>query len=195
MITEKKFKKEHAERIIGIYEKFDIPFIPRLVESKLTGNDCFLSFEWIDGDKAAEADVPDVYRALGKMHLLCKQGIYDNGFETICHGDFHLGNILKTAGGIRFVDVTYLHKEWNFSDFDYMDFYDLYDPVEFPWMTHNKECLPAYLDAIGQKLSPAENESLIKSIMVFSLKNNIRNGIANNIDVAVEEKYLKEIVG
>ncbi len=71
-------------------------------------------------------------------------------------------NILIKGEQIKFIDVTYLHLDWNYSDFDYVDFYDFYDSSQYPWMIKHKDCLKSYCESIEYKLSPQEEELLKK---------------------------------
>lgn len=117
----------------------------------------------------------------------------DVGFRTICHGDFHIKNMIMTCDGIRFIDMTYVKEDWNYSDLDYVDFFDLYDSVKHTWMIKNPNILSSYHNGLGIKPNHKTNEEIQKLITIYALKNTIQNALQNGINCEWENSILKEI--
>jgi len=192
--TCKILSSKEAKTIVGIYTKFNLPYLPKLVSRKdLEDGNSELVFEWIEGSVIPEERIEDAFLELGKFHLLNRLVDREFGFTTVCHGDFHRNNIILSASGIKFVDVTYIHEGWNYSDLDYVDFLDVYDKEKYPWMIRAGNCLEAYHEGAGIKSGKEMNEKLKLMTAKFSLERNVMNGKKNKLDTSFEEKILVDL--
>lgn len=190
----KKLTIAEIERIQKIYRNYALPFFPQILNVDKSSMDSSITFEWIDGNTAMAKDLPSAFYALGKQHLLNRLQDHKFGFDTIIHGDFHKNNIIVAEKRVRFIDVTYIKQGWNYQDFDYVDFFNIYDPAVYPWMIHNQDCLAAYHDAVELKISAQEEENIKKKIVIEALQFSIRNGKGNNINTSLEENALKSLL-
>ncbi len=191
----KILSSKETKAIIGFYSRCNLPHLPKLVSCKdLEDGNSKLVFEWIEGSVITEERIEDAFFELGKFHSLNRIADGEVGFTTVCHGDFHRNNIILSASGIRFVDVTYIHEGWNYSDLDYVDFLDVYDKEKYPWMIRAGNCLEAYHEGAGIKSGKAKNEKLKLMIAKFSLEKNIENGRKNKIDISFEQRILSELI-
>lgn|GEM_PF-1898084 len=183
---------EDANRIIEIYSKFNLGHLPKLSSHNIRKNGKIeLVFEWIEGSVISEDRIEEAFYELGRFHSLNRIADREVGFTTVCHGDFHKNNIIESVSGIKFVDVTYIHEGWNYSDLDYVDFLDVYDKEKYPWMIKAGNCLEAYREGAGIKVSKKENEKLKTIIAEYSIASNIENGRKNKLDTSFEENVLK----
>lgn len=183
-----------AKTIVDIYSKFNLIHLPNLVSHKdREDGNSELVFEWVEGSVIPEDMIEDAFFELGKFHSLNRLADREVGFTTVCHGDFHRNNIILSASGIKFVDVTYIHKGWNYSDLDYVDFLDVYDNEKYPWMIRAGNCLEAYHEGAGIKSGKEMNEKLKLMIAKFSLERNVKNGKKNKLDTSFEEKILVDL--
>lgn len=190
----KTLPSSDANRIIGIYSKFDLSHLPKLISFKDSENGKIeLEFEWIEGSVIPEGRIEDAFFELGRFHSLNRIADREVGFTTVCHGDFHRNNIILSASGIKFVDVTYIHEGWNYSDLDYVDFLDVYDKGKYPWMIKAENCLEAYHEGAGIKADKEENEKIKMMIAKYSLEKNIENGRKNKLDTSFEQKILTDL--
>ena len=191
--TPKIVSIEEGKRIIKIYSQFILNHLPKLVSHSIENDKYILHFEWVDGNLLSSDKIEEAFFSLGQLHLSNKINDQEIGFTTICHGDFHLNNILDTKDGIKFIDVTYIKENWNYSDFDYVDFHGLYNKSEYPWMIKNENYLQAYHKGLGISLDKDTEEELKRLISINNIQKNILNGKANNIDTTFEEKILDKI--
>jgi len=184
-----------AKNIIEIYSKFSLKYLPKLISFKNREDGKMeLEFEWIEGSVISADRMGEAFYELGRFHSLYRLADREVGFTTVCHGDFHRDNIIVSDSGIRFVDVTYMHEGWNYSDLDYVDFLDVYDKEKYPWMIKAENCLEAYHEGAGIKADKEENEKLKMMIAKYSLEKNIENGRKNKLDTSFEEKILVDLV-
>jgi hypothetical protein len=192
--TSKILSPSEAKRIIEIYSKFDFEQFPKLIDHKLE-NDAkmVLEFEWINGSVIPEGRIDEAFYELGRFHSLNRLDYGEVGFTTVCHGDFHRNNIIESSEGIKFVDVTYIHEGWNYSDLDYVDFLGVYDKEKYPWMIETGNCLEAYHKGAGLKSDKDMNEKLKRVVAKYSLERNIENGRKNMLDTSFEEEILENL--
>lgn len=190
----KLLSSPEGNKIIGIYSKFDLVHLPKLLSYKNREDGKMeLEFEWIEGSVISADRMREAFYELGKFHSLNRLADREVGFTTVCHGDFHRDNIIVSGSGIRFVDVTYIHEGWNYSDLDYVDFLDVYDKEKYPWMIKAENCLEAYHEGAGIKSEKEMNEKLKLMIAKFSLERNVVNGRKNKIDTSFEENILIDL--
>jgi hypothetical protein len=178
---------EEGNRIIKIYSKFNLGHLPKLISHSIKDDgEKELFFEWIEGSVISEEKMGKAFYELGRFHSLNRIADREFGFTSVCHGDFHRNNIIGSVSGIKFVDVTYIHEGWNYSDLDYVDFLDVYDKKKYPWMIKAGDCLEAYHEGLGIKISKNENEKLKTIIAKYSLEKNIEIGKKNKLDISFE---------
>lgn len=190
----KYLKSVEAKRIIEIYSKFSLDHVPKLISYKNRENGKMeLEFEWIEGSVISADRMGEAFYELGRFHSHYRLADREVGFTTVFHGDFHRDNIIVSDSGIRFIDVTYIHEGWNYSDLDYVDFLDVYDKEKYPWMIRAGNCLEAYHEGAGIKSEKEMNEKLKLMIAKFSLERNVVNGKKNKIDTSFEEKILVDL--
>jgi len=192
--TIKHIPAQACKTIVEFYSRFNLIHLPELVSRKdLEDGNSELVFEWIEGSVIPEERIEDAFLELGKFHSLNRLADREVGFTTVCHGDFHRNNIILSASGIKFVDVTYIHEGWNYSDLDYVDFLDVYDKEKYPWMIRAGNCLEAYHEGAGIKSGKEMNEKLKLMTAKFSLERNVMNGKKNKLDTSFEEKILVDL--
>jgi len=192
--VEKRFTASSGRKILKIYKCKRVELLPRIVDFKKDMNEYIIRFEWINGKQIESDDLSNGFYNLGKFHKTNLIKRYSDGLKTICHGDFHTGNIVKTIDNeYRFIDVTYLNIGWNYSDLEYIDFYDLYNTEEYPWMIKNKDLFDCYLDGANIKLNNIKKNEIIRKIVIKYLKKCIKNGNKNGVNSSIEEKALKYI--
>ncbi|MFA7122801.1 MAG: hypothetical protein WC212_02045 [Candidatus Delongbacteria bacterium] len=192
--TSKILPAPKANRVIEIYSKFDLEQLPKLIGYKgCEDGKMELEFEWIEGSVISAERMSEAFFELGRFHSLNKIADREVGFTTVCHGDFHRNNIILSASSIKFVDVTYIHEGWNYSDLDYVDFLNVYDKEKYPWMIRAGNCLEAYHEGAGIKSEKEMNEKLKLMIAKFSLERNVVNGKKNKLDTSFEEKILVDL--
>jgi hypothetical protein len=186
---------EEANRIIEIYSKFQLEKYPKLISQKLENDGKMeLEFEWIEGSVISAERMSEAFYELGRFHSMNRIADREDGFTTVCHGDFHRKNIIVSVSGIKFADVTYIHEGWNYSDLDYVDFLDVYDKEKYPWMIKAENCLEAYHEGSGIKADKEENEKIKMMIAKNSLEKNIENGRKNKLDTSFEENILSNLI-
>lgn len=183
-----------GNRIIEIYSRFSLGHLPKLISHNIREDGKMeLFFEWIEGSVISADRMGEAFYELGRFHSLNRLADGEVGFTTVCHGDFHRDNIVVSGSGIRFVDVTYIHEGWNYSDLDYVDFLNVYDKEKYPWMIRAGNCLEAYHEGAGIKSEKEMNEKLKLMIAKFSLERNVVNGKKNKLDTSFEEKILVDL--
>ncbi|MBU4486959.1 MAG: hypothetical protein KKD38_08530 [Candidatus Delongbacteria bacterium] len=181
-----------ANRIIEIYSKFNLEHLSKLISHNISEDGKIeLEFEWVEGSVISEEKMGEAFYELGRFHLLNRVADREVGFTTVCHGDFHRNNIVVSDSGIRFVDVTFIKEEWNYSDLDYVDFFEIYDKSKYPWMIGAGNCLEAYHEGAGIRVSKKENEKVKTIIAESSLARNIENGRKNKLNTSFEEQILE----
>jgi len=186
--------QKEANRIIEIYSKIQLEQFPKLISQKLEKDGkMVLEFEWIEGSVISAERMDEAFYELGRFHKAHMIGEIENGFTTVCHGDFHRNNIIESSAGIRFVDVTFIKEDWNYSDLDYVDFLGVYDKAKYPWMIKAENCLEAYHEGAGIESDKFNNERLKMIIAKYSLERNIENGRKNKIDTSFEDKLLANL--
>ncbi len=193
-IISKKVKISDAEKIIKFYTIFNTNWFPKLIKVDKNQKHYSFDFEWIDGKIINKLNLEKAFFQLGKMHIKNKISDDSYGFQTLCHGDFHQNNIIQSTTLIKFIDVTYLNIGWNFSDFDYVDFYEIFEPKKYPWILQNNDFLNSYNEGAGIIMSLSEIEKLKKKIMIRNLTKYISNGKKYNLPVSFEERELKKII-
>ena len=192
--TRKTLPLVHGKRILEIYGKFKLDYLPKIISNCIDNDKMVLDFEWIEGSVILLDNIEKAFYELGRFHLVNKIEDRDIGFTTICHGDFHRNNIIDTGSEIKFVDITYLHENWNYSDLDYIDFYGWFDKEKYPWMIDADNCLEQYHKGIGVEISKQDEYELKKIITINSFQKFIANGRNNRIDTSYEESLLKKIL-
>ncbi len=190
----KHLKYTEAERILKIYKSYKPEkFFPKVKDFRLKQYRSYIDFEHIKGSILNKKEIPEAFYTLGKMHR--KHALKQNGLNiyTLCHGDFHPKNIIKTYQGYRFIDVTFAHIGWNYTDFDYVDFFGFFDPENYPWIIKDNRILENYLEGAGLNASPGEKNIFRRKAAAYALKKYIRNGIKNNINISHEKKLLVKL--
>jgi tRNA A-37 threonylcarbamoyl transferase component Bud32 len=160
MDMKKYLSKIDINRIINIYDHHKLSFLPKILNYSLQDTTPFIDFDWIDGKVVEDENLSDAFYKLGLMHKECQSGIREIGFTTICHGDFHRNNIIKNQKGLFFVDVTYIKEDWNYSDLDYLDLYDLFPKEKYPWFIKDNGCFDAYLEGIEVKYNEMKKDCI-----------------------------------
>jgi len=191
--TKKSLPITQGKHILDIYNKFKIDHLPKIISHQIIKKEMILEFEWIDGTVILPENIEKAFYELGKFHLANKIENKKIGFTTICHSDFHRNNIIDTGSEIKFVDVTYIKEDWNYSDLDYIDFYDWFNKEKYPWMIERGNCFQAYHEGLDISLSKEDEEELIKSISINNFKKYIANGVNNKIDTSFEESCLRRL--
>ncbi len=180
-------------RITDVYKDRDIPFFPRLLEYSLEPKKSSVEFEWLKGKPIADSELNAAFYALGKLHKTCMIKSNKNSLYTVCHGDVHKKNIIKNGSKILFIDTSYTHLGWNYTDLDYVDLYDLFEKEKYPWIIKDNGILDSYFDSLEMNISISEKGSFKKKAAVYALRKYIRNGLKNNIDIAYEKKCLEKL--
>ena len=179
--------------ILKIYETFDTEWLPQIQRYELEAANPFIEFCWVAGKPIAANQLPLAFYELGKFHR--KNFIEDEniGFSTLCHGDFHAKNIIEAQNGIMFVDVEYLYIENNFSDVDYLDLFDWFNPTTHPWMIKDSQCFIKYLEGCEIIADQQKQEKLKREIMERTLNKFIANAQKNQLDASLEKQLLKRL--
>jgi hypothetical protein len=191
--TKKSLPIFQGKRILDIYKKFKLDHLPKILSHKIVKDEMILEFEWIEGSVILPENIEKAFYELGRFHSVNRVEDREIGFTTVCHGDFHRNNIIDTGSEIKFVDVTYIKEDWNYSDLDYIDFYGWFDKEKYPWMIESGNCLQVYHEGLGISLSKKKEEELIRSISIHNFKKLIANAIKNKIDTSFEESCLKRL--
>ncbi|HGJ67036.1 TPA: hypothetical protein ENS27_16880 [bacterium] len=193
--VEKQFTILSGNRILRILKRHNISAFPKIIGVNKKGLKYKIKFEWINGETIKYEELGKCFLKLGKIHKENKIKNSKIGYITICHGDFHIGNIIKSKDGeYIFIDLTYINKGWNFSDLEYIDFYNIYDKEKYPWMLKNNDLFDHYLEGAEIKLNKKERENVIQLITIKYLKKCIKNGIINKIPCNIEKRLLKDIM-
>ncbi|EKE06996.1 MAG: hypothetical protein ACD_18C00218G0003 [uncultured bacterium] len=186
----KYFSSKKAKKIIELYKEFNTNLLPRIIKYSLTDPKPYIEFEWINGQPIKKNNLKEAFIELGKFH---KSNFIKNsavGFSTLCHGDFHEQNIIESDHGIKLIDVTYLQIGNNYSDLDYLDFFDWFPISTHPWMIKDENYFNSYLEGIELNASEKDIQIIKKIIAYKALNKFIKNGIKNNIDIELEKKLL-----
>jgi len=189
----KYFSSKKAKKIIELYKEFNTNLLPRIIKYSLTDPKPYIEFEWINGQPIKKNNLKEAFIELGKFH---KSNFIKNsavGFSTLCHGDFHEQNIIESDHGIKLIDVTYLQIGNNYSDLDYVDFFDWFPVSTHPWMIKDENYLTSYLKGIELNASEKDIQRVKTFITNKALHTCIKNGMKNNIDVALEKKLLSHL--
>jgi fructosamine-3-kinase len=189
----KYLSTNEVSRIIEIYREFKINYLPKIISYNLEEGNSFIDFEWLEGTPIDDDNLTEAFYQLGIMHKQCKTEDTESGFITICHGDFHKKNIIHNAKGIFFVDVTYIHKGWNYSDLCYLDFYDLFPEEKYPWYIKNPGCFETYLNGLEVNYDEQKKNYIKKEITNYLLNYSINNGLKRGINVDFESDLLKKL--
>jgi len=190
----KHLKISDIKRIVNIYSSRKIDCFPRILNYSIIPKKSFIEFEWLEGIAITDLDLNDAFYTLGKMHKINSVKRNKDSVYTVCHGDVHTKNILRADGNIMFIDTLYVHIGWNYTDLDYVDHYDLFDKVKYPWIIKNKDILFPYLEGLEMNLKKPEIESFKKKAAVHALRSYIKNGSKNNINITYEKKCLKQLL-
>ena len=190
----KYLSAKDASRIIKIYKQYKINYFPRITEYNISQFNSYIDFEWIEGSVIEDDKLPDAFYLLGTLHKQNKIKEKKTGFITICHGDFHQKNIIQNQKGIFFVDVIYINEGWNYSDLCYLDLFNLFPSIEYPWYIKSPECYEAYLRGLCVNFNEQTKDFIRKEITKYMLNYNINNGIKNGIDVEFEKNILKKFL-
>ncbi|MBE2218608.1 MAG: hypothetical protein IAE90_10410 [Ignavibacteria bacterium] len=183
-----------VKMIVSLYRRKEIPCFPKITSYLAEPRKSFIEFEYIKGEVISEADLSAAFFDLGKLHSRFKITKGRMCFRTLCHGDVHMKNIINSSKGIFFIDNVSMHIGWNYTDLDYVDLFDLFDPSKYPWIIKDKGVLNSYFKGAG--ITPRADEISLfrKKSAVYALKKYIRNGTNNNIDVTNETCCLNEIL-
>lgn len=189
----RELKISDINRIVKIYKDRDIPYFPRLLKYSLKPKKSSVEFEWLKGKPITDSELNAAFYALGKLHKTCMIKSNKNSLYTVCHGDVHKKNIIKNGKKILFIDTSYTHLGWNYTDLDYVDLFDLFGKEKYPWIIKDNGILDSYFDGLGMKITLCEKESFKKKAAVYALRKYIRNGLKNKIDIAYEKKCLEKL--
>lgn len=177
-------------RLTTLYSGCHLPFFPAIISTAKIEQGNLVEFEWLTGEQIKNCDLPQAFYLLGKLHRLNDLQKLNKGFRTVLHGDIHAGNIIQTAAGIRFIDVTYMHIGWNYTDLFYLDLFNLYDSGQYPWEIKNSDCFAAYHDGCKIKVSKSAEHKLKKYLTFRKLEHYIQNGEKSGTDYTYEKKLL-----
>ena len=191
--TKKSLQIPQGKRILDIYDKFKLHHLPKIISHQIVKDEMILEFEWIEGTVVLSENIAKAFYELGRFHSANKIENKEVGFTTICHGDFHRNNIIDTGSEIKFIDVTYIKEDWNYSDLDYIDFFGWFDKEKYPWMIEIGNCFQAYHEGLRISLSKKDEQELIRLISINNFKRFIANGVKNKIDTNFEENCLKRL--
>jgi tRNA A-37 threonylcarbamoyl transferase component Bud32 len=180
-------------RIIDIYDNYKNKYFPKILDYSSDSENPYIEFEWIEGSQIDDVSLQEAFYQLGLMHNQFKFEDKNPGFLTICHGDFHKNNIIQNNSGIYFIDITYIHKGWNYSDLCYLDLFNFFPKEKYPWYIKQSGCFEAYLEAIKENCNEEEKEILKNKITLYMLEFNIRNGIKNCLNVDYEKELLEKL--
>lgn len=189
----KYLKLRETLRIIDVYKHLDIPLFPRLLRYSLEPKKSSVEFEWLKGKPITDNELNAAFYTLGKLHKACMIKNNKNSVYTVCHGDVHKDNIIKNGSKIMFIDTTFTHLGWNYTDLDYVDLFDLFEKEKFPWIIKDNGILESYFNGLEMNISISEKESFKKKAAVYALRKYIKNGLKNNIDIAYEKECLEKI--
>lgn len=190
----KKLKISNIRRIISVYKNREIDCFPCIINYSLLPKKSWVEFEWLEGDHVTESDLNEAFYTLGKMHKTCSIRSSKNSVYTVCHGDVHKNNIIKNGNKIMFIDTSFTHLGWNYTDMDYVDLYDLFDKEKYPWIIKDNGLLESYFEGLGINITSREKESFRKKAAVYALKKYIKNGTKNNINITYEKKCLEKLI-
>ena len=182
-----------VRKIVSLYAGKKIPGFPELLSYRAEPRKSFIEFEYIEGKLIAETDLNAAFFNLGELHSRFRITEGKICFRTLCHGDVHRKNIVSSSRGIFFIDNVSMHIGWNYTDLDYVDTLDLFDEAKYPWIIKDKGVLDSYFEGAGAKPDKNELSDFRRKAAVYALKEYIRNGSRNNIDVSYELSCLDKI--
>lgn len=189
----KYLKIKEILRILDVYKDRDLPYFPGLLKYSLEAKKSLVELQWLEGKTITDSELNEAFYTLGKLHKTCMIKSNKNSVYTVCHGDVHKNNIIKNGSKIMFIDISYTHFMWNYTDLDYVDLYDLFEKEKYPWIIKDNGILNSYFDGLGMKITLCEKESFRKKAAVYALRKYIRNGLKNKIDIAYEKKCLEKL--
>lgn len=79
----------------------------------------------------------------------------------------------------------------NFTDLEYIDFLDLYESQNYPWMIKGKRVFESYLKGVGIDISELQKEIVKIEIAIYYFKKCIRNGKMRGVKEITEESFLE----
>lgn len=180
--VKKTFNSQNAKKILAYYSKFNTYLLPKITNFHLNLNKSYIEFEWIEGHKPVGSEIELAFYELGKFHRKNLIEEESMGFKTLCHGDFHLENIIISKSGVKLIDLDYLNVGNNFSDLDYLDFFGLFDHTKFPWMINNHNCFGNYLKGAELKYNKDKQAYIMKQLMNTNIRKFYQNGQKENIE-------------
>lgn len=195
----KEFETTQADQILNFYNNFNVSLYPNIIDHQSLGPKTTITFEWVDGIDINNSDLDKVFCLIGQNHRLnfrtspppisssiYKLSLTDNyhPFLTLCHGDLHPKNIIKTNSGYKLIDITYSSVDMNYTDLDYVDFFDLYNPSTHPHIIKQTSVFDAYLEGAKISLSPQTKNRLKYILMSAFINKFIDNGLKNKIDIS-----------
>jgi len=189
----KYFSLIRVKELIDLYDRFNTDFLPKINCFSLQTTKPYIDFNWVNGKPVEINNLSDAFNELGKFHRSNFIKDETTGFSTLCHGDFHAGNIIETNNGIILIDVAYLHIGNNYDDLDYLDFFNWFESSTHPWMIKDKQYFEKYLEGAKLKIKKNDQNVLKKTVTKKILEKFIKNGIKNNIDTNLEKRLLENI--